>query len=155
MLERREQSPDEIRIADERLRSRGLDLGATFGVTRRAAHRVTALAQLAGQRLPTAPAADDQAARHAALGLTTAGRSRTRRRTGAELALDLLERSLGQAASASPGVGRLQQLVEIAIGEVRLAPTTLLIEVVHNSQLQVGHGHLWLSSAPPAGVVRL
>ncbi len=59
----------------------------------------------------------------------------------------------GKPAGAAPGVGRLQQLVDVAIGEVGITATELLVVVVHHLALEVGDRHFALAAAAAPLVV--
>ena len=94
-----------------------------LGVPRRAPDRVAAVDQLGRECQAAAATADDQAARHRPRG-SALGAAPT-----AELPLDVRPRPLRQAASAAASVGRLEQLGEVAIGQILLASPALLVEV--------------------------
>jgi hypothetical protein len=63
MLEGARERADDVRIADRRLGTSGLDLDAPARIARRSPDGVAGGDELAGQRAPPAPTADDQAAR--------------------------------------------------------------------------------------------
>jgi hypothetical protein len=63
MLEGARERADNVRIADRRLGTGGLDLDAPARIARRSPDGVAGGDEFAGQRSPPAPTADDQAAR--------------------------------------------------------------------------------------------
>jgi adenylylsulfate kinase len=81
-------------------------------------------------------------------------RSALRRRLAAELLASLLARSLGKPPLAPLRVGRLQQLVELPIGQVLLAAPVVLVDVARHAKLVLGDGDFWLASGAPPRVVR-
>src|SRR5205807_5669996 len=82
------------------------------------------------------------------------GDSVVRRRLAAELLADLLARALRQAAGAPPRIRRLEQLVELAVGQVCLAPPLLILDVAGHAQLHVRLSDLTLPARSPSGIVR-
>src|SRR5690348_4026156 len=70
----------------------------------------------------------------------------------AELPSDVLAGALRQALGAPAGVGRLEQLLEVALGEICLVAAALLADVVHDLHLDLVETFLTLPSGTPAGV---
>ena len=135
VLQRRDQRRDPVRIRDHGLGAGGLDLGGARGVARGRPHGMAAGDQLPGQLEPAATAADDQTPGQALRAASMP--SGPRRASGAELLARLLPGALGQTPLAPMGVGDLEQLVELAVGQILLTPPILLVQVVVDAQLVI------------------
>src|SRR2546423_1718232 len=122
MGKRRAKSGDHVWIAHERLNSGRLELGAAPRIPGSPADGMIARVQLSRQRQPTATAADYQAARQITPRRAAARTSAPGGQIAAVLAPDLVAGPLGKTACAPVRVRRLQQLIELTIGEVLLTP---------------------------------
>jgi hypothetical protein len=90
--------------------------------------------------------ANDPSRRPLSSRASTAPRRRPRRRT---------PRAPARASPRPPAcVRRLEQLVELAIREVGVAPALLLGHVLHHTELEIRHRHLRLAARTPPRVVR-
>lgn len=122
LLKRWDDRPDSIGIGGEGLDPGRLKRGHPAGVAARAANGVPAGEQLSSERSAATAAPDDQTA-HSVRGVRAGSRPGIRGRGSfPKLALGVLARPLRLSPRSPPGVGRLEELLEVALVELLLSP---------------------------------